>query len=344
VISDNNPAGVDDSLVIFDDISAGDLDVLVRTDAETFVGDIIVTLTHVDTGTSVTLIDQPLFPEDPVGCADYGIDTLLDDEADMAAEDACDHSTGPALRGRLRPNESLSAFDTEGLQGTWTLNVSDVIPADEGTLEAWCLVYSSDLPETPTVTPTSTPTFPTFTPTQTPMTTATRPTFTATSTRTITPTFATFTATRTATTTPTFTPTRTPTITPTMQTSTPTQSPTITPTGPTPTNTLPVDGTATQTPTATPTESPTATPTPTRSDGGTSTPTPIPTSPTPPPFCTGDCNLDGEVTVDELVIAVEITLSRLALDACPALDADQNTTVTIDEPVAAVTHALGGCD
>jgi hypothetical protein len=50
------------------------------------------------------------------------------------------------------------------------------------------------------------------------------------------------------------------------------------------------------------------------------------------------------VTVDELVIAVEITLSRLPLDACPALDADQNMVVAIDEPVAAVAHALGGCE
>jgi hypothetical protein len=50
------------------------------------------------------------------------------------------------------------------------------------------------------------------------------------------------------------------------------------------------------------------------------------------------------VTVDELVIAVEITLSRLGLDACPALDADQSNVVTIDEPVAAVAHAIRGCD
>jgi hypothetical protein len=50
------------------------------------------------------------------------------------------------------------------------------------------------------------------------------------------------------------------------------------------------------------------------------------------------------VTVDELVIAVEITLSRLPLEACPALDTDQSSAVTIDEPVAAVAHALGGCD
>jgi len=45
-----------------------------------------------------------------------------------------------------------------------------------------------------------------------------------------------------------------------------------------------------------------------------------------------------------LVLAVEIALSHLGLGACPALDADRDGDVTIDEPVAAVSHAVNGCD
>jgi subtilisin-like proprotein convertase family protein len=347
-IPDNNPSGVNDSLVIPDDIPITDLDVLVRM-SDAFVGDMVVRLTHLETGTSATLIDRPLFPETPVGCAAFEFDVLLDDEADIPVEESCEHSGGPAIRGRLSPNDPLSAFDEESLAGTWTLNVSDHALTDLGTLDAWCLVYGSGLPETPTVTPTTTPTFLTSTPTQTRTNTSTEPTLTVTPTRTITPTFPTLTATRTATITPTGptpTSTQTATVTPTQPTSTPTRTATATPTMPTPTST--------QTPTITPTQpsptqtvpgahTPTPTATPTPPTGATSTPTSSPTTP-PTSFCTGDCNRDDEVTVDELVIAVEITLSRLGLDACPALDANQNAEVTVDEPVAAIAHAIGGCD
>jgi hypothetical protein len=50
------------------------------------------------------------------------------------------------------------------------------------------------------------------------------------------------------------------------------------------------------------------------------------------------------VTVDELVTALEVTLSRLGLGACPALDGDRNGVVTVNEPVAAVAHAIRGCE
>ena len=78
-IPDNNPSGVNDSLVIPDDIPITDLDVLVRM-SDAFVGDMVVRLTHLETGTSATLIDRPLFPETPVGCAAFEFDVLLDDD------------------------------------------------------------------------------------------------------------------------------------------------------------------------------------------------------------------------------------------------------------------------
>jgi hypothetical protein len=73
----------------------------------------------------------------------------------------------------------------------------------------------------------------------------------------------------------------------------------------------------------------------------TDTPTPLPT-PTQPP-CTGDCNGDREVTVDELVVGIDIAGETLSLDACAAFDADDGGSVSIDELVAGVGNALGEC-
>jgi hypothetical protein len=75
------------------------------------------------------------------------------------------------------------------------------------------------------------------------------------------------------------------------------------------------------------------------------TPTPAPTpTATPGTPCIGDCNGDGEVTVDELIIGVSIVLGITPLSECEQFDADGNGEVTIDELIAAVNLAGTGCD
>jgi hypothetical protein len=59
--------------------------------------------------------------------------------------------------------------------------------------------------------------------------------------------------------------------------------------------------------------------------------------------CGGDCNGDGSVTVDEVVVGVNIALGNVAMSACPSADSDHDGNVTVDEVVGAVTHALAGC-
>jgi hypothetical protein len=115
----------------------------------------------------------------------------------------------------------------------------------------------------------------------------------------------------------------------------------------------------TVTPTSTPTPSATGQASPTATRTRTSSPTPItiatatPTEPldltptptsTPEPGCTGDCDGDGEVSIDELVRGVAIALGVLDLETCPAMDADRNGQLTIDELLQAVRNALDGCD
>ncbi len=57
----------------------------------------------------------------------------------------------------------------------------------------------------------------------------------------------------------------------------------------------------------------------------------------------GDCGGDGAVTVDELVIAVNIALGSAGADTCTPVDVDGDGAVTIDELVGAVKAALAGC-
>ena len=72
----------------------------------------------------------------------------------------------------------------------------------------------------------------------------------------------------------------------------------------------------------------TATPT------ATVTPTPIPPA--------GDCNLDGSVTVDEIVTIISIALNSRSLDLCPVTDLNFDGAITVDEIVRSVFHALDG--
>jgi sugar lactone lactonase YvrE len=59
--------------------------------------------------------------------------------------------------------------------------------------------------------------------------------------------------------------------------------------------------------------------------------------------CTGDCDGDGQVTVDEILIGVNIALNLRPLTDCPPFDAGNDGQVTIEEILAAVNAAQGTC-
>jgi cytochrome c peroxidase len=61
------------------------------------------------------------------------------------------------------------------------------------------------------------------------------------------------------------------------------------------------------------------------------------------PTCAGDCDYSNEVTVDELVTAVNIAVGNATLASCLALDANGDGEVDIAEIVSAVQLALDGC-
>lgn len=59
--------------------------------------------------------------------------------------------------------------------------------------------------------------------------------------------------------------------------------------------------------------------------------------------CAGDCGDDGQVTVDEVVLGVNIALGVVSLSQCGNMDADGDGSVTVNEIITALSAALNGC-
>lgn len=60
--------------------------------------------------------------------------------------------------------------------------------------------------------------------------------------------------------------------------------------------------------------------------------------------CTGDCNDDKTVSIDELVTLVNVALGRASLDLCPFGDRNHDGAIAIDELVRSVGHAVDQCE
>jgi hypothetical protein len=73
------------------------------------------------------------------------------------------------------------------------------------------------------------------------------------------------------------------------------------------------------------------------------TSTPTVSGPTPTPGCTGDCNVDGKVVVNEVVVGINILMEAIPLSQCPSFDVNGNNHVEVNELVLAVRNDLKGC-
>lgn len=60
--------------------------------------------------------------------------------------------------------------------------------------------------------------------------------------------------------------------------------------------------------------------------------------------CVGDCNGDGAVAINELVLGVNIALGSASVLDCRVLDANRDGSVAINELITAVGNALMGCE
>jgi hypothetical protein len=83
-------------------------------------------------GSTVTLLDQP-------PCNGANIDAVFGDHAEPAAHDQCLEGTA-AIMGSVGAAEELGALLRTPLSGTWTLEATDTVAEQAGTVEQVCVV------------------------------------------------------------------------------------------------------------------------------------------------------------------------------------------------------------
>ncbi|MCX7557571.1 S8 family serine peptidase [Xanthomonadaceae bacterium JHOS43] len=137
VIPDGSASGINDSMTIADTGNLLGLKVVVKA-THTYVGDLKFTLSR---GVqSVVLVDRPGVPASTYGCNGDNVDIVLDDAATAVVETMC-NGTPPALAGDVKPHNPINTvFAGQPFNGTWTLNASDNVGSDTGTLTEWCLM------------------------------------------------------------------------------------------------------------------------------------------------------------------------------------------------------------
>jgi subtilisin-like proprotein convertase family protein len=112
----------------------------------TWIGDLGISLKHVDSAKTVQLLDRPGFPSSGVGCSGKLLDVLFTDSAAADAESSCG-SSRPAYRrdSAVKPTGLLSAFNDDNLGGQWELTVTDSAADDSGTLHEWCVFFNDTI-------------------------------------------------------------------------------------------------------------------------------------------------------------------------------------------------------
>lgn len=126
------------SINVTDSLIITELSVLLNDFRHTWIGDLKTSLTHENSGTSVTVFDRPGLSINPT----FGDDSEFDgnyvfaDDADPIPE-AIDPLV--LLPGTYGPNDSFDAFVGLNSFGTWTLSIEDFAENDAGTLGSWQL-------------------------------------------------------------------------------------------------------------------------------------------------------------------------------------------------------------
>ncbi len=102
-----------------------------------WVGDLDIVITAPNS-TSVTIVDRPGNPASTFGCSGDDIFAVLDDSAGSPVENECAGGT-PTIAGTFSPNNPLSALNGLDANGIWTIEVTDNVGGDTGTLNDWSL-------------------------------------------------------------------------------------------------------------------------------------------------------------------------------------------------------------
>ncbi|MEX2217275.1 MAG: proprotein convertase P-domain-containing protein [Phycisphaerales bacterium] len=114
-----------------------------------FQGDLTVSLTHVNSGRTVVLVDRPGHPGTLVGfgAANYGTTsaffTLSDSAATLYDEPGVAAPGVSGATGPYKPHQALSAFAGINASGTWRLRVRDCAGMDTGTISGFRLTVGT---------------------------------------------------------------------------------------------------------------------------------------------------------------------------------------------------------
>ena len=119
------------SLVVSDPGIITDLNILNLNIQHTWIVDLTVTITHVESGTSAALFITPCNNEDNI------IGNFDDDGGALPC---------PPNGGTFAPAEAFSIFNGVDIAGTWVLTVSDGADLDGGSLESWTLNICGTVP------------------------------------------------------------------------------------------------------------------------------------------------------------------------------------------------------
>jgi hypothetical protein len=139
LIPDGNTTGVTDDLVISGASgNISNLDVRVNI-THTWVGDLRLRLTRVSDNTTINLVTNPT--NSPSGtCDGDNMAATFDDAATVPAQTGCVAGATPTFTGARIPQQALSAFNGQSLNGTWRLTLVDSVAQDAGTLTSWCIL------------------------------------------------------------------------------------------------------------------------------------------------------------------------------------------------------------
>jgi MYXO-CTERM domain-containing protein len=151
-IPDNDPAGFTSDIVITDNFIVDDITISLNGLTHTWVGDLVVTLTHIDGGETSNLFNR-------VGKTNAT--TGFGDSSDLAGNYAFSDSftgdfwaaaggtTGPVPAGNYFASGALSAakvnlldaFGGINANGTWRLSIVDAAAGDLGALGDWSISF-----------------------------------------------------------------------------------------------------------------------------------------------------------------------------------------------------------
>jgi subtilisin-like proprotein convertase family protein len=131
-----------DDIIVKDSFSITNVTVTLKDFVHTWVGDLVVRLRHLETGTVVELFRRPGQPQ--FSSSGYSNDLngnyIFNDRSPKSFEVAAgEHSVIPS--GKYAPSEALSAFSGLPVAGTWQLMINDCSAGDSGCLDSWSLSF-----------------------------------------------------------------------------------------------------------------------------------------------------------------------------------------------------------